>query len=98
MPTYLYCLVPTAEASESPVTPSGIGGGAVRVLSAGALEAWVSTIATASPPPTVEAVRQHDAVVSAALATGRTPLPARFGQSWPSDDACVASVAERAAE
>jgi gas vesicle protein GvpL/GvpF len=98
MPTYLYCLVPAVDAAEPPVTPPGIGGSAVRVLPGGALEAWVSTIPTSSPPATVEAVREHDAVVSAALATGRTPLPARFGQSWASDAACVASLAERAAD
>jgi hypothetical protein len=99
MPTYLYCVVPAADASEPPlVIPPGIGGGPVRVVRAGALEAWVSTIATATPPATVEAVREHDGVVSGALATGRTPLPARFGQSWPSDAACVASVTQRAAE
>jgi gas vesicle protein GvpL/GvpF len=99
MPTYLYCLAPTADATDArPAIPPGIDGGAVRVLAAGALEAWVSTIPTSSPPATVHAVRQHDAVVSSVLATGRTPLPARFGQSWPSDAACVASVTERAAE
>jgi hypothetical protein len=99
VPTYLYCLVPAADAAEpAPLIPRGIGGGAVRVLSAGALEAWVSTVAERVPQATVEAIRAHDAVVSAALATGRTPLPARFGQSWPSDAACLASVTERAAE
>jgi hypothetical protein len=99
MPTYLYCLLPAADAAEpAPVTPLGIGGSAVRTLSAGAVEAWVSTVADRSPRATVTAVREHDTVVSAALATGRTPLPARFGQSWPSDAACVAAVAQRAAE
>jgi hypothetical protein len=99
MPTYLYCLASVASATESPpVAAPGIGGAAVRVLAAGGLEAWVSTIATSSPPATVAAALEHDAVVSAALATGRTPLPARFGQSWPSDAACVASVTQRAAE
>jgi hypothetical protein len=99
MPTYLYCLASAARATEPPLaTPLGIGGGAVRVLPAGELEAWVSTVATPSPPATVESVREHDGVVSAALATGRTPLPARFGQSWPSDAACVASVTQRATE
>src|SRR5918992_8341 len=99
MPTYLYCLVPGADGEESaPATPHGIGGGAVRVLPVGTMEAWVSTIDESSPPATVEAIREHDAVVSAALATGRTPLPARFGQSWPSDASCVASVRQRAGE
>jgi hypothetical protein len=99
MPTYLYCLGLAASEAEPPlVPPPGIGGGSVRVLPAGRLEAWVSTIATSSPPATVAAVQEHDTVVSAALATGRTPLPARFGQSWPSDAACIASVTQRATE
>jgi hypothetical protein len=98
MATYLYCLAPAAGATDpAPPLVRGIGGGAVRILSAGPVEAWVSTVAEPSPP-TVDAIREHDAVVSAALATGRTPLPARFGQSWPSDDACVASVSQRASD
>jgi hypothetical protein len=99
MSTYLYCLLPAADATEPlPPRPPGIGGAAVRVLPVEALEAWVSTIAGRSPEATIAAVREHDTVVSAALATGRTPLPARFGQSWPSDAACVASLRQRAAE
>jgi hypothetical protein len=99
MPTYLYCLMPAEGAVEpAPLSPPGIGGSAVRVLSAGPLEAWVSTVPDRAPRPTVAAVREHDAVVSAALATGRTPLPARFGQSWPSDAACIDSVMRRAPE
>jgi len=99
MPTYLYCLLTSAADLESvPATARGIGGSSVRALSTGALEAWVSTVSSPSPAATVEAVREHDAVVSAALATGRTPLPARFGQLWPSDAACVAAIAERAAD
>lgn len=98
MPTYLYCLLIPPSAESAPVAARGIDGGEVRVLSAGSLEAWVSTVAASSPAATVAAVRQHDAVVSAALATGRTPLPARFGQIWPSDEACAAAVAQRRTE
>ena len=99
MPTYLYCLlIPAPETEPAPPIARGIGGAAVRVLSAGALEAWVSTVASPSPAATVEAVREHDAVVTAALTTGRTPLPARFGQIWPSDAACASAVAERREE
>lgn len=99
MPTYLYCLLTCASGDEpAVVTARGVGEVAVRVLRAGALEAWVSTVASPSITATVDAVKQHDAVVSAALATGRTPLPARFGQTWASDRACVASITERAAE
>lgn len=99
MPTYLYCLLtPTAEPESGPPIAHGIGGAAVRVLSAGPLEAWVSTIGAPPPAATVQAVREHDAVVSAALATGRTPLPARFGQIWPSDADCATAVAQRREE
>lgn len=76
----------------------GIGGGAVRVLPAGSLEAWVSTVPTPTPAATVESAREHDRVVSAALATGRTPIPARFGQVWASDDACASAVTQRKGE
>jgi hypothetical protein len=99
MPTYLYCVLTRGDGDE-PAEGSvrGIADMTVRALPAGTLEAWVSTIATWTPTPTVDAVKQHDSVVAAALATGRTPLPARFGQSWPSDAACVASILDRTAE
>jgi hypothetical protein len=99
MPTYLYCLLTPTTGPESGLPIAhGIGGAAVRVLPAGPLEAWVSTIASSPPAATMEAVREHDAVVSAALATGRTPLPARFGQIWLSDDDCATAVAQRREE
>jgi hypothetical protein len=47
--------------------------------------------------PTIDAVRAHDAVVGAALESGTTPLPARFGQIFESDDACREALVERAA-
>lgn len=99
MPTYLYCVLPRGDGDEpAAASVRGIGDMTVRALPAGALEAWVSTIATWTPAVTVDAVKHHDSVVAAALATGRTPLPARFGQSWPSDAACVASIIDRTAE
>ena len=98
MPTYLYCILIPESGDPAPVAAHGVGGGAVRVLSTGALEAWVSTVATRSPPATVGAVREHDGVITVALATGRTPLPARFGQIWPSDVDCLAALERRSAE
>jgi hypothetical protein len=99
MPTYLYCVLPRGDGDEpAAASVRGIADMTVRALPVGALEAWVSTIATWGPAATVDAVKQHDRVVAAALATGRTPLPARFGQSWPSDDACVASITDRTGE
>src|SRR3712207_9295277 len=88
MPTYLYCLlIPAADPDPAPLIARGIGGAAVRVLPAGALEAWVSTIPTASPAATVEAGRQHHAGGTGPPATGRTPLPGRVRPIWPSGGA-----------
>jgi hypothetical protein len=39
----------------------------------------------------------HDGVVEAALETGATPLPARFGQRFENDDACRIALGGRAA-
>ena len=100
MPTHLYCLLPANSAS--PGTLTGIGGAPVRVLRAGALDAWVSTAAASSPrdgdpAALVEGARAHDAVVAAALASGTTPLPVRFGQHLADDAECVATLARREA-
>jgi hypothetical protein len=68
--------------------PLGVGGSPVRALAAGAFTAWVETVADRVIEPTLERVRAHDAVADAALATGATPLPARFGQVFESDERC----------
>jgi len=94
MPTYLYCILPAGSEPLAPM-PTGVGGTAVRVLTAGPLAAWVETVGQRSMPPSIEAVRVHDAVVTAALETGNTPLPARFGQVFESDDGCRTALLER---
>lgn len=66
----------------------------MRALDAAGLTAWVETIA-ASPPVTAASLRLHDRVTSAALGTGQTPLPLRFGELFDSDDACRSSIAAR---
>jgi gas vesicle protein GvpL/GvpF len=76
--------------------PIGVGGTAVRMLTAGPLTAWVETVAQRSVPPGMEAVRAHDAVVTSALERGTTPLPARFSQVFESDDSCRAALLEQA--
>ena len=70
--------------------------GPVRVLDAGPIVAWVETIA-APIAPTVERIRVHDAVTDAALATGTTPIPARFGQIFASDEVCRDALRRRSA-
>jgi hypothetical protein len=44
---------------------------------------------------TVQRVRAHDAVCAAALDSGETPLPIRFGQSFPDDAATISAIASR---
>jgi hypothetical protein len=96
MATYLYCV------RSDPVPPSawlvGIDGGPVRAVEADDLLAWVSDVG----PPTIEAdvarLKAHDAVCSAALESGDTPLPVRFGQVFPDDAATVAGIAARSSE
>ena len=92
MPTYLYCLL--GPASEPPRDVAGVAGAPVRVLSAGGLVAWVSDV-TESPRPSLDALRAHDAVTRAALESGETPVPARFGQTFADDAACGAALAAR---
>jgi hypothetical protein len=67
-----------------------------------ALEAWVATVNT----PVLQLHGQalatqallHDEVVSAALANGQTPLPARFGVNFPDDASCIAMLSNRATQ
>ena len=95
MPTYLYCIL---RAAAEPLAPrqTGVGGSAVRVLDAGTLAAWVETVGERSITPTLDRVRTHDAVVMAALEGGETPLPARFGQVFESDENCRAALIRQA--
>ncbi|MGH7482448.1 MAG: GvpL/GvpF family gas vesicle protein [Longimicrobiales bacterium] len=78
---YLYCVV-GEEADPSDVT--GIGGGRVRALPLSGIRVWASALERA-PHPHVQRMREHNAVVTAALDAGDTPVPLRFGQ-WFSDE------------
>ena len=55
------------------------------------LEAWVATIEESTLHASGSALAKlavaHNEVVDAALATGRTPVPARFGSRFDDDDA-----------
>lgn len=95
MPTYLYCLF--RDRVEPVPAVAGVGGETVRAISAGGLTAWVESV-IAPPPATAVALRRHDEVTSAGLATGQTPLPARFGETFDSDDECLAAIAAQEAE
>src|SRR5690349_23240486 len=92
MATYLYCV--RSDPSPPPRGLLGIDGSPVRDLAADGLTAWVSEVGD-STPPTVERVKAHDAVCAAALETGDTPLPIRFGQVFRNDAAAVAAITSR---
>ena len=103
MTTYLYCVLAPARADELPRGLTGIGAAPVRSLVSeqmGVLEAWVATIAPAALRVTGEALAaqalMHNEIVNAALQTGRTPAPARYGSRFENDAACIADLASRA--
>lgn len=101
MPVYLYCVVPSGRVNPDELL-AGVSGAPVRVLSLSSpvADAWVSTI-DAVPRSGDAAQRRslgmaHDAVVSAALKGGVTPVPARAGQVFQDDEDCRRRLSERA--
>ena len=96
MATYLYCV------RSDPVAPSdslvGIDGRRVRVIEVDDLMAWVSDVDAAPVDVTVDRLRSHDTVCAAALESGETPLPVRFGQTFIDDRSAVAGIESRAAD
>jgi gas vesicle protein GvpL/GvpF len=105
MPTYLYCLLVADAAEETPLAEVkgvlGLGGAPIRRLRVGyepGIDAWVSTVEEAPSSGADETAARalaHNAVVDAAVATGRTPVPARFGQRFADDEDCTADIARR---
>jgi hypothetical protein len=95
MTTHLYCVLPDDTGDAIPPGLSGLAGARVRALPVDGLVAWVSDVAR-DVPVSIDEVRSHDAVVEAALETGSTPVPARYGQRFDDDDACRAALANRA--
>ncbi len=61
----------------------GVGGAHVTAMVRGPLAIWISE-RDGGEPATVERLREHDAVVTAALATA-TPLPLRYGSLFRTD-------------
>jgi len=92
MPTYLYCL--RTDRAEPPHGLTGVDGAVVRAIQVSGLMTWVSDVEE-KVTPTVERVKAHDAVCAAALAAGETPLPIRFGQTFPDDTAVASGLAAR---
>lgn len=100
MSVHLYCVLPDASRSAVPKGLHGLAGHGVRALplegGSSSLVAWVSEVER-SLPVSIDGVREHDAVIDAALGTGGTPVPARYGQRFASDDDCRAALAQQAA-
>ena len=92
MPTYLYCL--RSDGGDPPAGLTGVDGAVVHAIEASGLVAWVSDV-TEKVTATVDRVKAHDAVCAAALSSGETPLPVRFGQTFPDDVSAVSEIATR---
>lgn len=102
MATYLYCVLTSATNEAPPPGLRGIGDAPIRTLSNDAflpLEAWVGTVAESAfrdaGPDLAARALAHNEVVNAALATGRTPLPARYGARFDDDATCLADLLRR---
>jgi Gas vesicle synthesis protein GvpL/GvpF len=93
--TYLYCVRGSHDGRPEGVL--GLDGAPVRSIDAATLMAWVSDVTTQPVDVTVDRLRAHDGVCAAALASGDTPLPIRFGQSFVDDAALVRGIVDREA-
>src|SRR6185436_6772126 len=93
--THLYCVLPDERRDDLPADLRGIDGARVRSMQVDGLVAWISD-AERTLPVSIDGVRAHDAVVEAALETGVTPVPARFGQRFDDDEACREALERRA--
>ena len=93
MATYLYCV--RNDPGAVPADLIGLDGLRVRSIYATGLTAWVSDVAEVPVKSTLERVKAHDAVCTAAMAGGETPLPIRFGQTFADDGAAASAIAGR---
>jgi len=92
MPLHLYGVLDAAGVPATSVR--GLDGRAVRTLSLGARDAWVSDIAESRIEATPQRVREHDAVLREAIAIGYSIVPSLFGRLY-ADDATLAADLER---
>lgn len=91
MTTHLYCILPRAASAPIPAGLVGIDAAPVRTLATNGIVAWVSD-AIVKPSTSLEGIQAHNAVVEAALDTGTTPAPVRYGQRFTDDIACEAAL------
>ena len=95
MATYLYCLF--RDRADPPPGLTGIAGSPIRGIDAGPLRAWVES-APGAPAVSPESLAVHDAVTTAGLSNASTPLPARFGDVFESDEACISSLVAKSGD
>jgi hypothetical protein len=84
--SYLYGLIPRADAARLPPTATGIDGASVRAVACDALAALVSTVARVPSRERFDDIRAHDAVLREVMAKDITVAASRFGQMFASDD------------
>jgi ethanolamine utilization microcompartment shell protein EutS len=94
MGVYAYCVVPAPH--RPPAELTGIGGQPVGSALVEGLGIWISGMAR--PPATVAAVQAHNSVVEAAVTEAITPVPLRFGQWVPDEQALIGRMAEKSAD
>jgi gas vesicle protein GvpL/GvpF len=95
MPLHLYGVL-----SAGAVPPSamrGLDGQPLRALPVGAHSAWVSDISARTLEATPQRLREHDAVLREAVATGYCVVPSLFGRLH-ADDASLRAALERSDE
>lgn len=87
---HLYCIVPAGHAVPSGCT--GLEGSRPFAVEHGGLGLW-ATEHDEPPAASIDAVRIHNEVVTAAMNTRVTPVPLRFGQSAAHREAAAARLA-----
>ena len=91
--THLYCVLPHHLGENIPAGVTGVAGSTVRALTLRNMVAWVSDGVRSAG--SIDAIRAHNDVVEAAMTTGSTPIPVRYGQRFENDQACVDALIGR---
>ena len=92
MGCYVYCIVPIGH---TPGNIHGIDRQPVSQLEGAGLGCWVSLL-DKRPEPSLDRVREHNAVIQAAVTDTVTPVPIRFGQWLESTPALLELLAQNA--
>jgi hypothetical protein len=87
---YLYALLPPAAPPPDAGLP-GVGGAPVVCRLHAGLAVWISPMER-RPAVALDAIREHNRVVEAAMAAGVTPVPVRFGHWHPAEAALLAAI------